>query len=60
MPITKREVAIFGYGSYARSIAKNVKKTDAKLVIFVVDADLYERAFNVWYEVYRIYMRPLM
>jgi Trk K+ transport system NAD-binding subunit len=54
MPITKREVAIFGYGSYARSIAKNVKKTDAKLVIFVVDADLYQRALHDGYEVYKV------
>ena len=56
MPIAKREIAIFGYGSYARNIAKNVKKTGAKLVVFVVDSDLYQHALRDGYEVYKIDM----
>jgi len=51
-----REVAIFGYGSYARNIAKNVKKTGAKLVIFVINHELYQKAYRDGYEVYEIDM----
>ncbi len=56
MPIAKREIAIFGYGSYARSIARNVKKTGAKLTLFVVDDDLYSRSQHDGYESYKIDM----
>ncbi len=56
MPIKKREIAVFGYGSYARSIARNVKKTGAKLTLFVVDDELYHRAQHDGYETYKVDM----
>ncbi len=56
MAFAQREIAIFGYGSYAKSIARNVKKTGAKLVIYVVDSELYSRALHDGYEVFKIDM----
>jgi voltage-gated potassium channel len=54
MPMEQREVAVFGYGSYARSIAKNVRSTGASLKIFVVDSERYEKASRDGHDVYQI------
>jgi Trk K+ transport system NAD-binding subunit len=54
MPMEQREVAVFGYGSYARNIAKNVRSTGAKLKIFVVDRERFERASRDGYDVHQI------
>lgn len=54
MPMRQREVAVFGYGSYARNIARNVRTTGALLKIFVVDEERYAQASRDGYDVYQI------
>ncbi len=56
MLASKREIAIFGYGSYAKSIARNVRRTGAKLTLFVMDDALYSKAQHDGYETYKIDM----
>jgi Trk K+ transport system NAD-binding subunit len=54
MPKYKQEIAVFGYGSYARHIAKNVRNTGAILKIFVIENELFEKASSDGYDVYQI------
>lgn len=54
MPMNQKEIAVFGYGSYARNIIKNVKRTGAKLKVFVIDKESYESAINDGYDVHLI------